>query len=51
MIEYVGIYLKKQGTEYAKILNVSDAVNTIRSLRILLSGYRDSDAFSTLSNT
>ena len=32
MIEYAGIYLKKQSVEYAKILNVSDAVHSIRSL-------------------
>ena len=28
IINYVGIYLKKQSTEYARILNVSDAVHT-----------------------
>ena len=27
MIEYAGIYLIKQSTEYARILNVSDAVH------------------------
>ena len=37
MIEYAGIYLKKQSAEYARILNVSDAVNNIRSLYKLLS--------------
>ena len=28
MIEYPGIYRKKQISEYARILNVSDAVHT-----------------------
>ena len=32
VIEYAGIYLKKQRAEYARILNVSDAVYSIRSL-------------------
>ena len=32
MIEYVAIYLKKQSAEYARILYVSDAVHSIRSL-------------------
>ena len=42
MIEYADVYLKKQSTEYAKIiLNVSDAVHSIRSLYNLLSRYRD----------
>ena len=38
MIEYTGIYLKKQSTEYPRIiLNVSDTVRNIRSLFKLLS--------------
>ena len=41
MIEYAGIYLKKQSSEYARILNVSDAVHNIRSLYELLSSYWD----------
>ena len=41
MIEYTGLYLKKQRTEYARILNVSDGVHTIRSLYKLLSSYQD----------
>ena len=41
VIEYVGIHLKKQGAEYARILNVSDAVHSIRSVYKLLSSYRD----------
>ena len=32
MIEYAGIYLKNQNSEYATILNVSDSVHGIRSL-------------------
>ena len=41
MIEYAGIYLKKQNGEYARILNVSHAVDSIRSLHKLLSSNRD----------
>ena len=41
MIEYADVYLKKQSAEYARIiLNVSDAVNSIRSQNSL-SSYRD----------
>ena len=50
MIEYAGIYLKKQSAAYTKILKVSDAVHSIRSLYKLLSSYRDRDVFRTLSN-
>ena len=32
MIEYVGIYLKKPNAEYARVLNMSDAGHSIRSL-------------------
>ena len=39
MIEYAGIYMKKPSAEYAKILNVSDAVHSIRSLYKLLHSY------------
>ena len=39
MIEYVGIYLKKQSPEYARILNVSDVVHSIRVLYKLLFNY------------
>ena len=49
MIEYAGIYLKKQSVEYAGILNVSDPVHSIRSLHKLLSSYRDRDVFRILS--
>ena len=32
MLEYASIYLKKQSAEYGTILNVSDAVHSMRSL-------------------
>ena len=32
MIEYAGIYPKKQSAEYARILNMSNVVHSIRSL-------------------
>ena len=32
MIEYAGIYLKKQSADYTRILNVSDGVHSIRPL-------------------
>ena len=41
MLEYASIYLKKQSAEYGTILNVSDAVDIIRSLYKLLSSHRD----------
>ena len=42
MIEYTGIFLKKQSVEYARIiLNVSDVIHSIRSLYNLLSSYRN----------
>ena len=51
MIEYTGIYLKKQSTEYPRIiLNVSDTVRNIRSLFKLLSSYPDKHLFIALSN-
>ena len=40
LIEYGGICLKKQSAEYARILNLSDAVHSIRSQYKLLSSYR-----------
>ena len=47
MIEYADVYLKKQSAEYARIiLNVSDAVHSIRSLNVT-----ETDVFRTLSNT
>ena len=39
-----------QSSEYARILNVSDAVHSIRSLHKLLSSYCDRDVFRTPSN-
>ena len=48
MIKYVGIFLKKESAEYDRILNESDAVDSIRSLYKLLSSYRDRDIFRTL---
>ena len=48
--EYTGIYLKKQGAEYFKILNVSDALHSIRVLYKSLSSCRDRDIFKTPSN-
>ena len=41
MIEHTGIYLekKKNSAEYARIVNGSDAVHSINSLRKLLSSY------------
>ena len=32
MMEYVGIYLTKPNAEYARVLNMSDAVHSIGSL-------------------
>ena len=49
-IEYAGIYLKNQSAEYARVLNVSNAVHSIRSLYKLRNSYRDRDVFRTLSN-
>ena len=48
MIEYAGIYLKKQSAEYARILNVSDAVHSIRSLYKLLRSCQDRHILRTL---
>ena len=39
--QYAWTYLNKQSSEYARILNVSDAVHSIRSLYKLLSNYHD----------
>ena len=41
VIEHASIYLKKQSAGYARILNVSDAVHSIRSLYKLLTSYQD----------
>ena len=45
IIEYAGIHLEKQGTEYARILNAADVVHSIRSPYKLLSGYSDGYLF------
>ena len=49
MIEYMGIYLKKQIAEYARILNVSNEVHSIGSLHKLQSSFK-TDVFRILSN-
>ena len=46
IIEYAGIYQEKLSDEYARILNVSDAEHSIKSLYKLLSRM----LFGTLSN-
>ena len=50
MLEYASIYLKKQSAEYGTILNVSDAVDIIRSLYKLLMTASRQSLFTTLSN-
>ena len=50
MIEYAGIYLNKKSAEYARNLNVSNAVHSIRSLFKLLSNYRGRRFQSTVKN-
>ena len=50
MPEYTFIYLNKQSSEYARILNVSHGVQRLRSLYKLLSSYRDRDVLRALSN-
>ena len=49
LIKYVGIY-QKNSAEHARILNVSDTVDSIKSRHKLLSSYGDRDVFRTLSN-
>ena len=48
VLEYASIYLRKQSPDYAKILNASDAVHSIRSLYKLLRNYRERNVFKTL---
>ena len=50
MFEYACIYLDKQSSEYARILNVPDAVHSIRLLHKLLSSHQDRDKFRILLN-
>ena len=49
MLEYAWIYLNKQSSQYARILNVSDAVHIIMSLCELLSNY-EIERIRSLSN-
>ena len=51
ILEYVCIYQNKQSSEYAKILNVSDAVHSIRLLCKSLSIYRDKHIQNTVKNS
>ena len=39
IIEYARIHLKKQGADYAKSLNESDAVHSLKPLYQLLNSY------------
>ena len=41
---------KKQSVEYPRIMNVSNAVHSIRSLYKLLSSYRERDVVKARSN-
>ena len=50
MPEHVLIYDNKQDSEYARVLNVSDAVHSIRSLHNITSSDWDKDVFRTLPN-
>ena len=51
MIEYADVYLKKLSAEYARsILNVSDAVHSIRSLYNLLSIYQNKRILNTVKH-
>ena len=43
-------YIYKNSAEYARILNVSDAVHNIRSLYKLLSSYRDRPIQNTVKH-
>ena len=50
MIDYVNVYLKKQSAEHVRIiLNVSDAVHSIRSVNIL-SSHRDRRIHNTVKH-
>ena len=51
MIKYADIDLKNQSAEYARILDVSDAVHNIRSQYKLLSSHRGRDLFRTHCQT
>ena len=47
MHEYVLICLNKQGSEFARVLNMPDIVHRLRSLYKLLSTYGDRVVFRT----
>ena len=49
IIKYAGIYQEKLSTEYARFLDISDAVHSIKSLYKLLSDCRDKEVFRILS--
>ena len=49
ILEYPCIYLNKQSSEYTRILNISDAGHSIRSLYKLMSSHRDS-TISSIQN-
>ena len=49
-VRYAYIYLDKQSYEYVKILNVSNAVHSIRPLYKSLSRYRDRRIQNTASS-
>ena len=46
--KYAWIYLNKQSSKHTRILNVCNAVHSIRSLYKLLSSYRDRSVFRAL---
>ena len=50
MLEYAWIYLHKQSSEYARIFNVSDAVQSIRWLYKLLISYLDKRIQNTVKH-
>ena len=50
MIEYASIYLNKYSAEYARIMNVSDALHRIRSLYKLPGSYRDRHIRNTVKH-
>ena len=43
-------YNNRQGSEYAKVLNVSDAIHSVRSLYKLLRSDRGRSVFRAVSN-
>ena len=49
-LKYAYIYLNKHSSKYARILNVSDAVHSVRSLHKFISSYRDRGVFRIRPN-